>query len=160
MKSMAVNGVTAHLGNPSFETLLRIPLIISPPIDEDASRFLRSEDLFDLILGLAKAPKQTPDQVEELESDELYLSEVRFQTYRRGRWKTIRSRFDEKLWLLDLQEDPGEGKDVAAEHPEIVTSHAHRIEALAAELSASEADRADALSPEDLKRLRALGYAE
>jgi hypothetical protein len=160
MKSFAIGGLTSHLGNPSFETLLRVPLIISPPIEEDPSRFLRSEDLFDLILGLAKAPGQAPARAEGLESDELYLSELFFQTYRKGRWKTIRRRSDGQLWLLDLKEDPGERRDVAAVHPEILASHARRIEALAGELGAAASDRADALSPEDLKRLQALGYVQ
>ena len=159
MKSMTMRGKTAHLGNPSFEPVLRVPLIISPPIDQDPSRFLRSEDLFDLIVGLAEGPGHEPAQAEELEPDELYLSEFLFQTYRKGRWKAVRRRADGKLWLLDLQEDPGETRDFAAAHPEILESHARRIDALAAELAA-EGDRPEELSPEDLERLRALGYAE
>jgi arylsulfatase A-like enzyme len=161
MESLAMNGVTSHLGNPSFETVLKVPLIISPPIDEDPSRFLRSQDLFDLILDLAKVPSHAPaTQAGELEPDELYLSELHYQTYRKGRWKTTRRRSDGKLWLLDLEEDPDERRDFAGVHPEILASHARRIEELTAELGTAEGVRAETLSPEDRKRLRALGYLE
>jgi arylsulfatase A-like enzyme len=155
----AFKGGRQHMGNPSFEPVLRVPLIVSPPLVEDPSRFLRSEDLFDLIVGLVAIPEKDPRERRELEPDELYLSELKFQTYRRERWKLVRRREDGKLWLFDLTNDPGEKRDVAAMHPAIVESLERRIDELAQRLGA-EGDREEVLSPEDLGRLRALGYAE
>jgi arylsulfatase A-like enzyme len=42
-----------------------------------------------------------------------------------GRWKAVRLKSGAPLELYDLQDDPGEQKEVAAAHPDIV----RRIEA-------------------------------
>lgn len=42
------------------------------------------------------------------------------QAIRTGDWKAIRPQADEKLELYDLKSDPGEKKDLAEKHPEVV----------------------------------------
>ena len=42
-----------HFGNPSFESVLRIPLIIAPPIDRNEEDFIRSQDIRGLIGEIA-----------------------------------------------------------------------------------------------------------
>lgn len=154
LKQLA-NRVGKHLGNPSFEPVLRVPLIVSPPLAEDASRFLRSEDVFDLIRHLARPVEA---EAGELGPDELFLSEQFYQTLRKGGWKATRRREDGTLYLFDLHNDPGETRDVADAFPIVARNHARRIDELADRLAA-RGDQPARLSPADQERLRALGYA-
>ncbi len=151
-----VEGHPKHFGNPSFEEVLWVPLVIAPPVDRDPGQPLRSDDLTRLIVELAGG---APDEAELLAPDEQFLSERDWQTYRRGRWKSFRDRASGRLRLVDLGRDPAERQDVAAEHPERVAAHARRMDELAAELAAEETPPST-LTPEDAERLRALGYLE
>ena len=94
--------------------------------------------------------------------DEVLLSEKYYQTYRRGRWKSIHPRRQDRrnsVVLYNLEQDPAETRDVAASHPEVVGEHRERVEALTRQLGTSNA--ADSkLSSDDEERLRALGYLE
>jgi len=145
-----------HTGSPSFDTLLRVPLIVSPPRFAGTSAVVRGDDLHRMILqlaGLGAGPEA------QLEPGELYLSERDFQTYRRGRWKSFRNRRSGRHHLVDLGGDPAETVDVAGAHPTVQARHAARMDALASELGSLDAPKRT-LSAEDEARLRELGYLE
>lgn len=145
-----------HLGNPSFQPVLEVPLVSSRRIVTDPDAFVRSQDLHDLLVqaagGTTPAPRDT-------EPDELYLSELAFQTYRRGRWKSTRSLDGSMSMLFDLETDPGETRDVSASHADIVEKHRARMDELATSLATAGPQTAT-LSDSDADRLRALGYLE
>ena len=152
----AVPGNKGHLGNPSFQTLLDVPLITSGVLAEDSSTFVRSQDLFGLILRAVGVEAPPPMDIGR---DEQYLSEHAFRTYRQGRWKSTQPRDGGPLVLFDLESDPAESQNVAAGHPEIVTAHQERIKAIASSL-ASRGEEPARLKPSDEERLRRLGYIE
>jgi arylsulfatase A-like enzyme len=145
-----------HAGNPSFETLVQVPLVVAPDRARAREGALRTQDLFALIAGIAGVEAAAP---EELGPGELFLSEVEYQTFRKGDWKSLRRRRDGRTFLFDLAADPGETRDVAAAHPEVVAAHRERVAALARSLAAARAPR-DELGTEERARLRALGYLE
>lgn len=147
---------TGHLGNPSFQTVLEVPLLSSRRILTDADAFVRSQDLYGVLLQAAGGEATPP---RDTEADELYLSEMAFQTYRRGRWKSTRSRDGQTSMLFDLETDPGETRDVSAQNTEIVTEHRARMNRLANSL-ATAGPQSATLSESDANRLRALGYLE
>ena len=149
-------GSPYHYGNPSFEEVLRIPLIVSPPRFAATSEPVRSQDVFRLILELAGVRDSSPS---ELEPDELILSEVHWRIYRRGRWKSLMPRLGKAHYLIDLIEDPGEQRNVADEHPAILAEHRQRTLTLVRDLAAANRPLSQ-LTAEDQKRLRALGYLE
>ena len=152
----AVPGKAGHTGNPAFQEVLAVPLIISPAIDRDPEAFLRTQDLFGLIVGLAGAPAVADV---ELDAGEHYLSESKYRTYLDGRFKSSHRREDGAVLLFDLARDPGETRDVAAAHPEVVARHRARIEELSERLSARRAV-VERLTEDDRERLRALGYLD
>lgn len=155
----ALKTTKTHLGNPSFESVLQIPLVVAPPVFEDTEQWLRSQDLGALIAQLAGVAPAA-DAVEEggLAADELVLSEDHYFTYRKGRWKSMFHRTRPKLWaLFDLEADPGETVNRVKDEPAIVEQHLRRL----AELN--QVFRTKALVDEeqtdrDRARLRALGY--
>ena len=148
-------GGPKHFGNPSFEEVLHVPLIVSPPQAEtDPDAYLRSDDVYRMILRTAGIDAPAPG---ELEEGELFVSEQWYQTYRNGRWKSYRRRGEDSIALVDLEADPAERTDVADEHPEIVANHERRLRELSEGLAAKGVDRTK-LTPEDERRLRALGY--
>lgn len=153
-----VRGTTSHHGNPSFEEVLRIPLLMVPAFfPEGIPGVLRGEDLNRLIKRVAGIQDLGPH---DLEPGELFVSETRYQTYRLGRWKAYRPRGGE-LVLVDLQADPGEQRDVAAEHPDVVESIQKRMDELSTSLAAKgEVAPPTGLSEEDKRRLQAVGYLE
>jgi arylsulfatase A-like enzyme len=145
-----------HIGNPSYEQVLQVPLIVSPARSGDPDRLVRSQDLFALLVELASGERAP---ARDIEPDEVYLSEIAWQTYRRGGWKTTRRRSDGATYLFNLRRDPGETRDVAAEHSELVSSHVRRIDELIVELGAHDHEPGE-LTADDAARLRALGYLE
>ncbi len=152
----AVPGNPGHIGNPSFRELLVVPLVIAPPIDRDPDAFLRTQDLFSVIqeaAGIEPAPETS------LEPDELFLTEMDYRTYQRGRWKSSLHRHDDGFLLFDLDADPGESRNVAAAHPDVVAEHRLRMGEIAEAVGAERAV-AEQLSEEDRERLRELGYLE
>ncbi len=131
--------------------------MVVPPIVGDPELPLRGDDIHRLILRVAGLEGSTPV---DLEPGEIFLSELNWQTYRRGRFKSYRPRENPgALRLVDLAEDPGELRDVAEAHPEVAGAHARRLDALTGGLAASERGSVQ-LSEEDVRRLRALGYLE
>jgi arylsulfatase A-like enzyme len=146
-------GGAFHFGNPSFEPVLQVPLVVWPAVGDDPRRLLRSDDVARLIRRLARVDQGPPAEVEP---GELFVGEQRFRTYRRGDWKSIRPRPDGPLHLFDLAADPGERRDVAAAHPDEVAAHRARVDELSRRLATAAPATASA---EDAERLRALGRA-
>ena len=156
----ALPGTEGHLGNPSFEPLLRVPLIVAPPAFEDTTGLVRSQDVPGLIKHLAGLrPDPGPASPAAVQPGELFLSEARYQTYRRGRWKSTWPRGGGKPYLFDLEEDPGELRNLAATRADVARRHRARIDDLAKEL-ATKRGLDSRLSGRDRGRLRALGYVE
>ncbi len=146
-----------HFGNPSFDPVLKVPLIVSPRVREQGAGVLRSEDVYSLILEEAGLELDPPD---ELEDGEVLISEQFWQTYRRDSWKSVWKRDTGEVMLFDLSNDPGESTDVAEGHPAIVESHRLRLDELSESLAAQPESVADVLSEEDRRRLIALGYLD
>lgn len=156
----AMKGSRTHLGNPSFQPVLEIPLIVAPAVWGDTDRMLRTQDLTALIEQLAGVPSQArvgPSQ-RGLADDELLLSEIRYMTFRRGKWKSMFHRKRPKAWaLFDLEADPGETVNLLGQEPRIVEQHLKRIQELNASFATST-DADDQQTAEDRARLHALGY--
>jgi arylsulfatase A-like enzyme len=151
-----IGGTKSHHGNPSFEEVLRVPLVVVPALFPGAlPGVLRGEDVHRLIKRSAGIQDLGPY---ELQPGELFVSETRYQTYRKGRWKGYRPR-GEALVLVDLEADPAEQRDVAGEHPDVVEAIELRLAELSTSLAATEVERS-ALTEEDERRLRSLGYLE
>jgi arylsulfatase A-like enzyme len=146
-----------HAGNPSFETLLRIPLIVSgATVPMDADALVRSEDVFRMLVRLAGG---APPARADLRDDEHLVSEVRYRIYRQGGWKSYWPRGGGPARLVDLDADPAERHDVSAARPEVLAAHRERLAELSHRLSAA-ADLDEPLPPEQVERLEALGYLE
>jgi arylsulfatase A-like enzyme len=151
--------IPGHFGNPSWESLLQVPLIISPPQPGDTTSLVRSQDLYSLIGQIAGLPASAAADTAE---DEVFLTEQYRQTYRRGRWKSTWARRGGSMALFDLHEDAGEKRDVAASHPDIVRQHRDRIAELTQSLATATRENPidTTLTPDEENRLRALGYLE
>jgi arylsulfatase A-like enzyme len=151
-----VSGMRAHYGNPSFETVLDVPLVVWPRLERVLPALVRGEDVYDLVLQLAGAASSREPV---LAPDEQLISEQRFVTYRRGRWKSFFNRGTEVITLVDLEQDPGERRDVAGSHPDVVAAHRARLAELGQSLAA-KTTTVEPLSEDDRRRLRALGYLQ
>jgi arylsulfatase A-like enzyme len=151
-----VRGGPKHNGNPSFEEVLRVPLIVTPASASPQADWLRGDDLHHHILDLAGAAGKGP---RDLEPGELFLSELKWQTYRRGRWKSYQPRVRGALRLVDLDADPGEAHNVASEHPDVVAAHNARMRSLTKQLASGHRST-EGLDEADRRRLKALGYLE
>lgn len=145
-----------HLGNPSFEPVLAVPLIVSGAELPHEGPLIRSEDLFRILQRLAG---DSPEPESDLLPDEVFLTEMAYRTYRRGRWKSYSGRFEGTFRLVDLEEDPGELRDVAPENPEVAEIHRKRVDALTARLAAPDAPLLE-IDERLLDLLRSLGYME
>jgi arylsulfatase A-like enzyme len=145
-----------HAGNPSFEPVLRVPLIVvgaDPALD---AALVRTHDVFGLLARIAGAP---PGAAGELRPGESLVSERLYQTYRNDRFKSYRRRGDGAFHLVDLAADPQERRDVSAAHPEVAAAHRARLDELTRALAAETGPRAS-LDERDAHRLRILGYLE
>jgi arylsulfatase A-like enzyme len=151
-----VRGDFSHKGNPAFEELLRVPLIVSPARFSDTTRLVRGQDIFGLVARIAGVNVDVPPEVER---DEVFVTETDWRVYRRGPWKSYSKRGEDTLLLVDLSADAGETTDVSAANPEVAETHRRRMAALGQSLGVSNAAPAR-LTPEDEGRLRALGYLE
>lgn len=152
-----IESLPLHFGNPSYRDVLEIPLVLVGADDVKLPPFLRVEDLHYLLLELAGAKARGP---RDLADGELFLTELMYQTYQKGRFKSFHRR-DGPLVLIDLEQDPGETRDVAAQHPDVVEAHRKRVEALTRKLAAEPSTAAPAKpSRKWLERLRALGYVQ
>lgn len=157
-----LRGTMSHGGNPTFEYLISVPLIISPPLPaklSNSNQPLRGQDVFVLLLALAGVPRSPEVSKSELGIDEIYLSERVFQTYRKGSWKIMRSREDASVVLFDLEVDALETRDVSHENPSIVATLESSLDAIANRLAATKT-QPNELSDDDRELLRVLGYEE
>jgi len=164
-----VAGLRGHEGNPSFDYLVQIPLIVSPTRFENSRPVVRSEDLYGMLLELAGTERNADEPQTVLDPNELFLTEMAWQTYRRGDWKTLQRRTSKRSYLFNLKQDPGETRDVAGRHAVIARTHRKRMAALSRLLArkrlwvprdAPESTTEPGLSDEDRERLRAVGYLE
>ena len=144
-----------HYGNPSFDELLRIPLLIAPPLFEDTTRLLRTQDFYGLLQEIAGLEALAPS---DTKPDEIFVGEMFYRTYQTGRWKTTLRRKDGRASLYDREADPDELHDLAAEKPLRVLAHRQRVNALTRLLAAVAPTQE--LSDQDRQRLRALGYLD
>lgn len=150
----AIAGHAGHIGNPSFQEVLEVPLLVAPAIERDPQAPIRSDDLYRLMLASVAGPRShEPD----LEPGELLVTETDYRTYIRDSWKLVIRRSDGDQQLFDLRADPGELDDQAASRPQIAQSLAARVSELAGRLSARRAVL-ERISPADRARLKALGY--
>jgi arylsulfatase A-like enzyme len=108
-----------------------------------------------------------PEEVGRLTArlEELDVLATRWRSARDGRFKLIRIPDPDGLrWVLfDLLADPGETRDVSAQHPDVVERLRQPLEAWTdAALSDPRGRRAEgtAAKAETVDRLRALGYVE
>jgi len=145
-----------HFGNPSFEAVLLVPLIVAPPTNANPDQLVRTQDIRNLIRGIAGLAALPP---QDTEPEEILLTERYYQTYRREDWKSMWPRNGDDAILFDLTNDPGETRDVAAQHSDVVAAHGRRIAELASQLATKTGSDAE-LGSDDEERLRALGYLE
>ena len=68
-------------------------------------------------------------------------------------------RSDGRHFVYDLETDPLEKSDVAAQNPAVMAAHSNRIEELTRKLAASGVPQRE-LSESERERLRALGYLD
>jgi arylsulfatase A-like enzyme len=71
------------------------------------------------------------------------------QAVRMGDWKAIRLEIGKPLELYDLKNDPGESKDVAAEHPDVIEKMEKYLKT-----ARTESKRWPMLTPEEFKKLK------
>jgi arylsulfatase A-like enzyme len=145
----------SHQGNPSYQELLHVPLIVAPDARIRERDPLRTQDLHAEILRIAGLSAPSPD----LADGELFVGEQRFLTYRRGRFKSSFERRGGREVLFDLLEDPREQHDLAGSRPDLLEEHRRQVVELQRRLGGA-APVGDALSDEDRRRLDALGYLE
>jgi len=151
---------TSDHGEALFEQVVRVPLIINPSTSVNATHLIRSQDIRSLIRQIAGIEDESSkNSTMELQKDELFLTERRYQTYRNGRWKSFWPRDSDQMYLVDLSADPWETHDVAGDHQDIIEQHRKRINELSQMLSSSSGHDYQ-LSREDQDGLRALGYIE
>ena len=148
-----------HSGNPSFEPVLRVPLILAPAVDVPDDRLIRSDQLAGLILQLVGVvPDTDAAGTPTLASDEAFTSEAGWRTYRRGRWKSAWRRDGTAVHLFDLE--LGEHVDRASLHPDVLAEHQTRLDEIIEQLRNEDVRPPVTIERGDYERLRALGYAE
>jgi len=157
LEPTAARVVQGHMGNPSLEAQLRVPLLARPSLPADPSQLIRTQDIAALILRAAGI--DAGGAPADLEPDELFLGERHYQTYRRGRFKSMRARAGGPTLLFDIEADPGERRDVAAQHPDVVARHLRRVGELTRALANDAPGVRTQLTEGERAALRALGYA-
>ena len=149
-----------HFGNPSYEPVLRVPLIVYPARFADPDVPIRGQDMKSLVLSLSQPQSHATEKVTPQTGSELFISELKYQTLQTGRWKSFWPRDGAEPILVDLENDPGETMDLAAQKPDILLMHRSRLDALAREHWTDPDSLFLEFSEEDRQRLRALGYLE
>ena len=160
------HGVMGWHGHTLYDELLRVPLLVKFPYGAHAGLTVASQ-----VRGIDVAPTLVaalgwpqPEQFRGADLTPLVrgqspiprLAVSKFDTrpdtsIRTGAWKLYDGR------LYDLRGDPGETRDVAAQHPEVAAFLTRRLRALVAERPASAGPKVE-LTGEERERLRSLGY--
>ncbi|MDP3940186.1 MAG: sulfatase [Deltaproteobacteria bacterium] len=149
-----VPGTPSHYGNPSFEQLLQVPLVVWPARFDDTERLVRGDDVFRMLKEIAGIPDEGKT---DLRPGELYVSESEYRTYSEGSWKSFQSRLTNEKILINLESDPGGTRNVADEHPEVLAAHEQRTAELAMSLATPVAGEGG-FTEMERERLKALGY--
>jgi len=165
-------------GKTLYSEITRVPLIIRAPGFEPrrVTQAVRSVDVLPTVLELMGLPAPADGEGQSLVPGMRGLSlgplpvlaELRVKFSRHadslvlGRWKVIRGRPGLRASLFDLESDPLEKKDVAAERPDILEPMVAKIKAMQ-RAAAEKATRYGVakqleLSAEQIEALRQLGY--
>ncbi|MBW2272156.1 MAG: sulfatase [Deltaproteobacteria bacterium] len=179
-EEFAEHGRTRH-GKTLYEEVIRVPLIVRAPglAPGRVQGAVPSVDLLPTLLELMDLPApagiEGASLVAAMEGAPLearpVLGELRAMafkdadSYRRGRWKVIREGWRQRDHLYDLETDPAEQVDLAAEHPDRLERMLREMDALrgAARGAASASPKPEQdlnLTPDELEGLRQLGYLE
>lgn len=162
-----------------YSEMLHIPLMMRRPGQEGQriASVVRTVDLMPTVLELVGLPipnyvegSSLIPLVEGRESEpRLAFSEAGMRgreplsALREERFKWIQLRDGSEGWLYDLESDPGETLDVAAEHPEVVQrlkSELKRIRESSLAKSKLYSHSTVAIPPSEREDLNALGYTE
>jgi arylsulfatase A-like enzyme len=148
-----------HFGNPSFQPVLEIPLIVAPPRFEDTDSLIRSQDITDLVRQVAGVEAEAGPEP-SVARGEHFVGEMKFLTYRKGRFKSIfhRSRMGIRA-LFDLDADPKESVNLIDAERELSLQHLTRVGEIVEVLATPPTGNRE-LTEEDRARLRALGYLD
>jgi arylsulfatase A-like enzyme len=163
-------------GRTQYEEVLRIPLLVRGPGVPAGLRIETTVSLIDLlptVLATVGAPLLASADGVDLsplwrgkndlatrvlfgEADHYRNQHDETRSVRRGRFKLIYNRATRERSLYDLETDPGERRDLAAEHPELAQAlMAGLREFMAGQV---ESNTGSVLSDEDIEHLRSLGY--
>jgi arylsulfatase A-like enzyme len=171
-----------HHGTQLYEEQMRVPLLLRWPRGLPAGRVVDGAvSLIDLAPTLLELAGLAPEAGDVMQGRSLvpvirdrealdpllpiFLfrpsnTEIPGEQYavRQGDWKLIRGPGEGRRELFDLSKDPRERTDRAAEEPARADELEQHIAAWLREHERPD-PAPDAVSPEDLERLRALGYA-
>jgi arylsulfatase A-like enzyme len=149
----------SHFGNPSFQPVLEIPLIVAPPRFEDTDALIRSQDIADLVRQVAGV-EAGADSEPSVARDEHFVGELNFLTYRKGRFKSTfhRNQMGVRA-LFDLDADSKESVNLIGAEREVSAQHLTRVGELVEMFATSQTGNPE-LTEEDRARLRALGYLD
>jgi len=170
------HGSVLH-GQNHFQEVIRVPLIMRGPGIPKGRRVQTMASLIDVMPTLLSLldvpapagldgidlaplwdddPAQAADRYLFAEADHGYRQSDQKRVVRNSRFKLHFDRLDESIELYDLESDPGEQHNVAADHKDVVKSL--RKELAAFMDSARPAVPTTPLTPEEDERMRALGY--
>jgi len=155
-ENQVLPGKPSHYGNPSFQQLLRVPLIVSPAWFKETRGLVRGDDVFRMLKEIAGIPDEGPV---DLNPDELFVSEAHFLTYLKGPWKSFQRRSSDQTILINLETDPEETTNVAAAYPEVLEAHLARTAELSQALAMPGGAKAG-FSDLEKARLKSLGYVQ
>ena len=175
-ESLCEHGTWDH-GLSTFDTELHVPLVLRWPARlQPGARYRHRVRLIDLLptmrdqLGLPPLERaqgrsiaawiDAPDSGTDLPAfaEALSVGPEQKALYDGG-WKLML--YPDHFELFDLETDPGENEDVAARRPEIARRMRERLERQLAEnhrLADDVRVRFEELTPEQIERLRSLGY--
>jgi arylsulfatase A-like enzyme len=173
-------GEHGHFSHNStlFEEMLHVPLIMRLPGDRrptvDTGSPVGLGDVVPTLLGyvgLRPRPEvRGVDLLAEADSPDAART-LFFRTYhegrpflaaRSGRWKLIEAAGFRAPMLFDLQADPGETRNLAAEHPEVFARLAVQLRQFLEQMGRRDIEPGEEIElPQDeIDALKALGYVE
>ncbi len=159
-----------------YDELLRVPLVIRPPGGRvgggRVAELVRGLDISPTILAVFGLPQPPSfDGVPVLDGPPLPLTAVSqldrrydppISALRTPEWKLYEDRLFWRVYrarLFDLRSDPAERHDVLADHLGTAREMAAQLRAIESRRHRHDGDAAG-LSPETVRQLRSLGYAE